>query len=83
MDQQALNHDLQFADNGIGSKRKRLTQACDVCRRKKVCGMGEDYDMLEFVNFRIFHALRCLGDISWIVKLCSRYVITKYFKFTD
>jgi hypothetical protein len=45
--------------------------------------MEEDYGMLEFVNFRIFHALRCLGDISWIVKLCSRYVITKYFKFTD
>ncbi|KAG2181152.1 hypothetical protein INT43_008734 [Umbelopsis isabellina] len=30
------NNDSQFGENGVGSKRKRLTQACDVCRRKKI-----------------------------------------------
>ncbi|KAH8552980.1 fungal-specific transcription factor domain-containing protein [Umbelopsis sp. PMI_123] len=29
-------HETHGTDNGAGSKRKRLTQACDVCRRKKI-----------------------------------------------
>ncbi|CAO3694028.1 unnamed protein product [Umbelopsis ramanniana] len=29
-------HNSQTTDNSAGAKRKRLTQACDVCRRKKI-----------------------------------------------